>query len=325
MIAHRLQSLAASEGRAGSITLFDAAADVAGLQTLIVNLYFVGTPGDAGGWVLVDTGMPLFASRVIAAAEHRYGPQARPRAIVLTHGHFDHVGTVRELLRHWDVPVYAHERELPYLRGDEDYLPPDPSVGGGLMARLAAFYPRRGIDLGDRVQALPADGTVPEMPGWRWVHTPGHTPGHVSFFRDSDQFMIAGDAFVTTQQESALAVLAQLPEVHGPPAYFTPDWDLARESVRRLASMHPSAAATGHGPVMRGRELEEGLQRLASEFDARAVPRRGRYVRHPAGEGSRVPWKTSSWRDEPLARFAAAAGLAIGAAALLNAFQRRRA
>ena len=42
------------------------------------------------------------------------------------------------------------------------------------------------------------------MPGWRWVHTPGHTAGHVSLFRDADRTLIAGDAFVTTKQESAL-------------------------------------------------------------------------------------------------------------------------
>lgn len=85
------------------------------------------------------------------------------------------------------------------------------------MASLSWAYPRGPIDLGDRVRALPGDGRVPGLPEWRWMHTPGHAPGHVSFFREADRTLIAGDAFITTKQESALAVLAQRPEVHGPP------------------------------------------------------------------------------------------------------------
>jgi glyoxylase-like metal-dependent hydrolase (beta-lactamase superfamily II) len=65
---------------------------------------------------------------------------------------------------------------------------------------------------------LPEDGTIPGFPEWRWIHTPGHTVGHVSFFRDSDRVLIAGDALATTKQESFLAAAAQTPELHGPPA-----------------------------------------------------------------------------------------------------------
>ena len=61
-------------------------------------------------------------------------------------------------------------------------MPPDPSVGGGLMSPLSPLYPREPVDVSRRLQALPADGSVPAMPGWRWVHTPGHAPG-VSLWR----------------------------------------------------------------------------------------------------------------------------------------------
>jgi glyoxylase-like metal-dependent hydrolase (beta-lactamase superfamily II) len=120
------------------------------------------------------------------------------------------------------------------------------------------------------------------MPGWRWLHTPGHAPGHVSLFRDRDRALIAGDAFVTTKQESALSVLTQRREIHGPPAYYTPDWDDARESVRRLAALEPELAATGHGVPMRGERMRAALHRLARDFDRVARPRHGRYVHHPA-------------------------------------------
>ena len=76
------------------------------------------------------------------------------------------------------------------------------AVLGGLWAWSSFLLPNRGIDLGKRVQPLPADGTVPGLPEWRWIHTPGHSPGHVSLFREQDRTLIPGDAFVTVKQES---------------------------------------------------------------------------------------------------------------------------
>src|SRR5690606_34668144 len=106
------------------------------------------------------------------------------------------------LLERWDVPVWAHPAELPHLSGERDYPPPDPTVGKGAMALMSFAYPEKAIDLGGRAQALPADGSIPNLSGWRWVHSPGHTDGHISLFRDEDRVLIAGDAFVTVEQES---------------------------------------------------------------------------------------------------------------------------
>jgi len=249
----------------------------------IVNLYFVGEPGAGdGGWVLVDAGLPGSAPAIVAAVEERFGAGARPSAIVLTHGHFDHVGALKTLAERWDVPVYAHELELPYLTGRASYPPPDPTVGGGGMAFMSRAFPRGPIDLGPRVRVLPPDDTVPGMPGWRWIHTPGHAPGHVSLFRDGDRTLIAGDAFVTTKQESLYSALTQRREINGPPAYFTQNWDDARDSVQRLVALRPAVAATGHGVPMRGDEMLQALDRLARDFDEVARPSHGRYVRQPA-------------------------------------------
>jgi glyoxylase-like metal-dependent hydrolase (beta-lactamase superfamily II) len=120
------------------------------------------------------------------------------------------------------------------------------------------------------------------MEGWRWIHTPGHTAGHVSLFRDEDRTLIAGDAVVTTKQESAIAALTYKPEIHGPPTYFTSDWGAARRSVETLAGLEPARLMAGHGPALQGPAMLRDLQRLAREFDSVAVPRRGRYVGHPA-------------------------------------------
>jgi glyoxylase-like metal-dependent hydrolase (beta-lactamase superfamily II) len=249
----------------------------------IVNAYLIGPPGAPDrGWVLVDAGLSTSRAAILAATAAAFGPGSRPAAIVLTHGHFDHVGSLQALAEAWDVPVYAHPLEMPYLTGRADYPPPDPSVGGGAMAWLSPLYSRRGIDLGGRARELPADGSVPHLPGWSWVHTPGHAPGHVSFFRPADRTLVAGDAFVTTKQESFFAALFKPQFVHGPPAYFTCDWDQARDSVLRLAQLQPEVAATGHGVPMRGEELRRQLNRLAAHFDRLARPSDGRYVREPA-------------------------------------------
>ncbi|HEX8387157.1 MAG TPA: MBL fold metallo-hydrolase [Rubricoccaceae bacterium] len=257
--------------------------DLAYKRLAIVNVVFYGLPGAGDrGWVLVDAGIPGTAGAIAEAAAERFGEGARPAAIVMTHGHFDHVGALETLAEQWDAPVVAHPLELPYLNGTAAYPPPDPSVGGGMMARLSPLYPKSPVDVGARLQAFPADGSVPHMPGWRWVHTPGHTPGHVSLWREADRAVVAGDAFVTTAQESAYAVATQAPAMHGPPMYFTPDWTSAKASVQALAALEPDLAVTGHGRAMEGPEMRAALHELARDFDRIAVPEGGRYVGAPA-------------------------------------------
>ena len=200
----------------------------------------------------------------------------------MTHGHFDHVGALDALAEEWDAPVVAHPLEAPYLDGTAAYPPPDPTVGGGLMAWLSPLYPQGPVDVGARLRALPADGSVPAMPGWRWIHTPGHAPGHVSLWRERDRTLVVGDAFVTTDQESAYAVAVQASAMHGPPMYFTPDWPSARVSVEALAALEPDLVVTGHGRAMHGPAMRSALHALARDFDRVAVPEHGRYVGDPA-------------------------------------------
>jgi len=261
----------------------EIAPDIAYRRLAIVNVVFLGLPnaGDRG-WVLVDAGIHGTRGFIAQAAEQRFGKGARPALILMTHGHFDHVGALEGLAEEWDAPVYAHPLERPYLDGTASYPPGDPSVGGGLMAALARFYPRGPVNLGARLRDLPEDGAVPGLPGWRWIATPGHSAGHVSFWREADRALVVGDAFVTTKQESAYAVAVQRPELHGPPAYYTTEWDKAGDSVRRLAALAPALVVTGHGQAMRGPEMRGALEELARDFDRLAVPAQGRYLDAPA-------------------------------------------
>ncbi len=250
--------------------------DVERVATVFVNAYLVGEPD--GPWMLVDSGLPGFASKVRRAAERRFGRSRPPEAIVLTHGHFDHAGSVPELAREWRTTIYAHPLELPFLSGRSDYPPQDPTVGGAL-GFLSRTFPHRGIDLGSQVEPLPDDGSLPGMTGWRWIHTPGHTAGHVSLFRDSDRTLLAGDALATLNQDSAIAMMTQRPEFSVPPAPLTTDWDAAHASVRHLASLRPRAVSAGHGLPVRGPRVAADLQRFAEVFRR---PAKGRYVRQPA-------------------------------------------
>lgn len=261
--------------------------DLAFRRMSIVNVIFYGDPATDADWVLIDTGLPTSRQAIIEAAEHRFGVMRPPSAILLTHGHFDHVGSLEALARHWNVPVYAHWLEFPYLNGQASYPPADPLVGGGAMALLSPLYPRSPVNVEQRLQPLPQDRSVPFMPGWTWLHTPGHAPGHVSLWRAADRCLIAGDAIVTTGQESVYEVMTQRPEMHGPPRYLTPDWDEAQRSVVQLAELKPELIITGHGQPVRGANMRARLQQLADNLKEIAVPEGRPYALDPAKPGKR--------------------------------------
>ena len=146
------------------------------------------------------------------------------------------------------------------------------------MSLLSPLYPRGPVALGARLRTLRATEQLapfPGMSGWEVLHTPGHTPGHVSFFRRQDRALIVGDAFCTTKPESFFeAAIAQQPELHGPPAYFTQDWARARQSIQRLAGLEPAILAPGHGKPLAGESVPDALVRLAANLDSGHDPRK---------------------------------------------------
>jgi glyoxylase-like metal-dependent hydrolase (beta-lactamase superfamily II) len=243
----------------------------------IVNVVMAGAPGSKD-WVLIDAGMPKSSKEILDICRKRFGENSRPSAIILTHGHFDHVGSIVDLIDAWKVPVYAHPLEFPYLTGKQSYPDPDTSVEGGILAKISSMYPVEPVNITDALIELPDDSALPGMTDWEWIHTPGHSPGHVSLYRKKDRTLIAGDAFVTVRQDSFYKVLTQQAEVNGPPVYLTTDWNAARESVQKLDNLKPEIVITGHGPFMEGDELKKGLSKLAREFDEIAVPSHGKYV-----------------------------------------------
>ena len=243
----------------------------------IVNVVMIGMPNDK--WVLIDAGMPGGGQKIIEAAEERFGKDKAPECIVLTHGHFDHVGGITELLEKWKVPVYAHYLELPFLNGSKSYPEPDPSVEGGLLAKIADIYPYKPVNIAEIIRPLSSHACLPNFGDWEWIHTPGHSPGHVAFFRKTDKVLVSGDAVITVRQDSLYKVLIQKKELNGPPRYFTNDWDQAKASVESLADLEPEYLISGHGQYLSGETLRTDLKQLAAEFDEVAKPEYGKNVK----------------------------------------------
>lgn len=217
------------------------------------NVYFVRS---RSSWVLIDTAWQHSGPAIARAAESLFGQGSRPAAILLTHLHPDHSGAARELAQWWGVPVYAHANELPQAAGGilPQYANPlDRWVIGPLLRLMPARARERMTSQGSLegiLQPLSVTAGIPELPGWEIVPTPGHTPGHVSFFRRSDGVLISGDACMTIDKNSLWGLLSGRQRVAGPPYISTWNWRAAKESVAVLARLEPDTLASGHGAPM---------------------------------------------------------------------------
>jgi glyoxylase-like metal-dependent hydrolase (beta-lactamase superfamily II) len=255
------------------------------IEGLFVNSYVVETGPNS--CVIVDCGFPVAASKIRDALREIGEGECLPTAIVLTHGHIDHVGAARELAQEYGIPIFAHHLELPYLDGRSAYPPPDPCVGG-YHAMLSRFLPYGPVDLGKRLEMLPRSDTDREgalsefLPGWRWIFTPGHSPGHIALYREHDRTLIAGDALETTNMDSWTEGIFKPRHLWRGGTPFTCDWDAARESVRALAQLQPTSVCCGHGKPIEDPRVAQQLETFAEHFP---VPERGRYVGTPAWVG----------------------------------------
>ena len=262
------------------------------LETFLANVYLVRS---GSTWDLIDTGFPNRGQAILYAATSLFGGE-RPAAILLTHGHPDHSGSALELSRLWSVPVFVHRDELPYVTGTTyplwvlPMLPkrPDPPVGGFMLPFAAVLLPFHDprlarwlsgpmermaakSSLGDAARGyVPGDG-VPGLPDWECIPTPGHTPGHVAFFRRSDRVLITGDACVTVDLDSFWGLLRNEQCIARPPSVATWNWQAAKVSVAALARLEPTVLASGHGVPMSGPRTARELRNFAERFSGRTA------------------------------------------------------
>ena len=241
------------------------------------NVYFVQS---GSSWVLIDAASANCGQLIRKTAESLFGANARPTSILLTHDHPDHAGSALELARMWRCPVCVHPDELPLAAiGDlstiQKYANP---LDRSIILPLLRLMPRRRVEsmlskasLKDVVQGFDPDATLPGLPDWECIPTPGHTPGHVAFFRRSDQFLITGDAIVTVDLNSFWGILLwglriDKQRVSGPPWYSTWNKKAAKESVSLLAGLKPRVLASGHGVPMAGDSVAVELSAFADRF-----------------------------------------------------------
>jgi hydroxyacylglutathione hydrolase len=193
-----------------------------------VNTYLVGD-------VLVDTGLRTSAGKIKEAVGNR-----KLKAIALTHAHGDHGGSARKLSNELGLPVWvgAADREAAEtgkVVAKSPYNKPGLSLIAGAMGNMPSVPIARDLREGDELAA-----------GFTVLDTPGHSPGHVSFWRESDRVLICADVFFN------MNLLTTVPGLRQPPGPLTVDPALNRRSERRLAELEPAIAGFGHGPVIEG-------------------------------------------------------------------------
>jgi glyoxylase-like metal-dependent hydrolase (beta-lactamase superfamily II) len=251
------------------------------------NVYFVQS---GASWVLIDTASVNCGQLIRKVAESLFGANTRPASILLTHVHPDHAGSALELAHMWDCRVYMHPDELPLaiirdLSTVEKYANP---LDHWMILPLLRLMPRQKVEsmlvktgLKDVAQGFVPGASLPNLPDWECIPTPGHTPGHVAFFRPNDRLLISGDAIVTVDLNSFWGFLMwglqiNKQRVSGPPWYSTWNWQMAKEAVTILAELEPRMLASGHGLPMSGDEIAQELHAFADYFSTPATKKHTR-------------------------------------------------
>ena len=109
-----------------------------------------------------------------------------------------------------------------------------------------------GSSLAGMVHPLGPGGAIPGVDGWEWIHTPGHTPGHVAYARARDRVVLSGDAILTVEVNTWAGILQQRQGLSGPPWYTTWDRQAAIASIGAIADLEPCVLASGHGLPLAG-------------------------------------------------------------------------
>jgi len=220
----------------------------------IVNSYLVE---DAGQVTIIDAGVPGHYRDMPAELAAMGRTVADVRALLLTHGHTDHIGFAERLRRERQVPVSVHEADAALARGEV----PNPAKGYGptRLGPLLGFLWYTILRGGLRVPKLQevatfGDGATLDVPGSpRVILTPGHTPGSAALHVPSLDALFVGDAFAT---------YAVTTGAHGPQvAPFTADAAQAVASLARLEDVPADLALPGHGDPWTG-GIQEAVRQV---------------------------------------------------------------
>jgi glyoxylase-like metal-dependent hydrolase (beta-lactamase superfamily II) len=196
-----------------------------GLIPNLINAYVIRTPE---GDVVIDAATRWAGGRFLRALRGR-----RLALVALTHVHPDHQGTAHEICTRCRVPLACHEADAEVMEGLR------PTVPGTAIIRLF-----------ERILCGPPHPVARRFRGgemlgeWEVVPTPGHTPGHVSFFRRRDGVILVGDLVRHAGLRKRTGRLSE------PPHFFSADFRENRRSIRKLLEMRPRLMLFGHGPPL---------------------------------------------------------------------------
>ena len=188
-----------------------------------INAYVIGD-------VLIDAGLPIHAKKILGELQGR-----AIAAHALTHVHNDHAGGSRRVSETLGIPVWVGAGDAQALRSGRADIAPG-RRGGSLMAVYGGspkVEPARELQEGD------------EVGGFVVLDTPGHSKGHISFWRESDRTLVCGDVFFD------MNILTTVPGLRQPPTLFNFNTRQNQDSERRLAELDPALALFGHGPPLR--------------------------------------------------------------------------
>lgn len=213
--------------------------------------------------VLVDAGFPGQLEQLREEIEQAGVALDRLTRLVVTHQDIDHIGGISALLALNDrIEVLAHEQDKPYILGEKQLIKLSPERMAQLAERLSSLpEKRRRVTIDDftnakaRVDRTLADGErLPYCGGIVVIHTPGHTPGHISLYLESSSVLVAGDALNVSDGRLV-----------GPNPQLTPDLGQATGSLKKLAPYDIETVVCYHGGPYTAGDVNARIAELAEE------------------------------------------------------------
>jgi glyoxylase-like metal-dependent hydrolase (beta-lactamase superfamily II) len=195
-----------------------------GLPPDAINVYLAGD-------VLIDAASRHAGRRILRQLRGR-----TVRAHALTHAHPDHMGASHQICETLGIPLWCGD-------GDADAM--ERGLVRGRQPRHFANTLSAWAFLGPPHPVARRLREGDEVAGFTVLEAPGHSAGHVAYWRERDRVLILGD--VLTNMDTTTAI----PGLHEPKGYFTPDPARNRESARRLAALEPALVCFGHGRPLR--------------------------------------------------------------------------
>lgn len=192
--------------------------------------------------VLIDTGFPGQMKDLLVAMDKHGVSCDKLKVVILTHQDIDHIGSLPELVQHYgeNIKVYAHELDKPYIEGAL------PLLKDGHIANP----PKGKVD-----ELLIDNQELPYCGGIRVIHTPGHTPGHISLYLKQSKILVAGDSMYSEN--------GTLQGIHIP---TTLDIELAQQTLKKYVDLDIASVICYHGGVSNKNINEQINKILANEY-----------------------------------------------------------